>query len=327
MSFKEIINQDHAVRFLSASFGQGRLAGAYLFLGPQGAGREKTAQEFAKLINCQTPSDDCCDECHACRAITDNKHVDVRWVRPINNTITIDQVRELQHAIYLRPYELLRKVFVICDAQCLNEEASNALLKTLEEPPESAVLILIALQTTAVLDTISSRCQKVVFNAVGEERLKQLLQERHQVSADRAHLLSYLTHGNIKDALELAELGDELLQKRAHILNAIYFKKFALFKMEEFSLKDNTERRRRLGFLLDMVLSWLRDLLMIKTNIEAPLINQDKKTELVRSSGHYSSDELMQGIESVASAKNLVSSDTNINVKLAFAKMRADLWK
>lgn len=327
MSFKEIVNQEHIVRFLVSSFQGNRVAGAYLFLGKEGVGREKTAKEFAKVLNCPAASSDCCDQCASCAAIEQGTHADVHWYRPIDNVITIAQIRDLEKYIYLKPYELKKKLFIICEAECLGEESSNALLKTLEEPPADSVIILIASLAKALLSTISSRCQKIIFNALDEARVKDMLIAQHGLDPLRAHVISYLAQGSLKNASALLALGDDLLEKRKQILNAFYFKKFALFKMEEFSIEDNALKRKRVGLLLDILLSWFRDLLVVKARLNAPLMNIDKKDDLLRFASSYTREDLSQNIATVANAKYLIAADFNINVKLAIAKMRADLWK
>ena len=143
----------------------------------------------------------------------------------------------------------------------------------------------------------------------------------------RAHFISYLAQGSLERAFAFIDLKDGLLEKRKHILNAIYFKKFSLFRMEEFNLKDNTQRRKGVSLLLDILLSWFRDLLVIKSSLDTPLINMDKKEDLLRFAPKYTPGDLARNIATVANAKFLVNSDFNINVKLAISKMRADLWR
>ncbi|MFH1621510.1 MAG: DNA polymerase III subunit delta' [Candidatus Omnitrophota bacterium] len=325
MSFKEINNQEHVVNFLLAAYRAKRISGCYVFVGKEGSGRKKTAKEFAKLINCKNAIDDCCDECLSCKKIEEEKYVDVHWFRPINNSITIAQARELEKYMYLRPYESDNKIFIVCDAQYLTIESSNALLKTLEEPSENSVIFLIVNDVANLLPTISSRCQKIVFNSVDEDSIKDILVHKHKIPISQAHFISYLAEGSLDKALGFKNLKDSLFEKRGHILNSIYSKKFSLFRMDEFNMKDNTEKRKSINLLLDMLLTWFRDLLFIKAGIRNPLINWDKKEDLSKFNNSYSCDELINNIITIANTKSLINS--NINVKLAMSKMRADLWK
>ncbi|MDD5618775.1 MAG: DNA polymerase III subunit delta' C-terminal domain-containing protein [Candidatus Omnitrophica bacterium] len=325
MSFKEIIGQDHIINFLLSSYKTDKLCGAYVFIGKEGAGRSKLAKEFAKFINCENPSDDCCDVCESCKKIESEQHPDIHWFRPINNSVTIAQVRELEKYVYLMPYQAKKKFFIICDAQCLEEESSNALLKTLEEPTQDSIIILIVNDLSSLLATISSRCQKVIFNSLSETAIKDILIQKYKIPLLHAHFISYLSEGSPGKAMEFKDLREDLLEKRSHILNSVYFKKFSLFRMEEFSTKDNTQMRKNISLLLDMLLAWFRDLLVIKTGMNAPLINIDKKDDLNKLNSQYSAEELVKNIGIVSNTKYLVNS--NINVKLALSKMRADLWK
>jgi DNA polymerase-3 subunit delta' len=179
--------------------------------------------------------------------------------------------------------------------------------------------------SATLLPTISSRCQKVIFNALDEAMIKDILIQKYKLPLTHAHFISYLAEGSPGRALEFKDLREGLLEKRNHILNAIYFKKFSLFNMEEFSIKDNARMREKVTFLLDILLAWFRDLLVVKTGMDTPLINIDKKEDLFRLNKQYTAEELMNNITVVANTRSLVNA--NINVKLAFSKMRADLWK
>ena len=317
MSFKEVTNQNHVVSFLLSSYQNNRFTGCYLFIGKDGTGRAKVAKEFAKLINCKDADLDSCGECLKFRKIDQDKHPDVHWFSPINNSITISQVRELEKNIYLKPYESQKKVFIICDAQCLTEESSNALLKTLEEPPGDSVIILIVNDTKTLLPTISSRCQKIVFNSFDESAIKDILIHKYKLPLLHAHFISYLSEGSLGKALDFKDLKDNLFEKRNHILNAIYFKKFSIFKMEEFNIEDNTQKRKCIQLLLDILLTWFRDLLIVKNELELPLVNLDKKQDLFNSSNKYTNQELINNISSISSTKFLINN--NINIKLAIA--------
>lgn len=325
MSFKEIINQDHIIKFFLASYRAHRFAGCYLFIGKEGTGKERMAKEFAKLINCDNVVDGCCDECVQCRKIEQDKYVDVHWFKPINGAITIAQVRELERNMYLKPYESDKKVFIICDAQCLKIESSNALLKTLEEPARDSVIILIVSDAARLLPTITSRCQKILFNSIDESIVKDILVHKYKVPLSQAHFISYLSEGSLDKALSFKDSKDDLFEKRGHILNAVYHRQFSLFRMGEFNVKDNTQKKKSINLLLDMLLSWFRDLLFVKTGIKNPLINWDKKEDLFKLSNRYSCEDLIKNIATIADTKSLINS--NINAKLAISKMRADLWK
>lgn len=172
VAFRDLGVEDTAVRLLERSLAAGRVGHAYLFTGEEPGPLERVARAFAQALLCDRPvrgpaegTWDGCNDCPACRRIEHGTHPDVHWIRPESKlrVITIDQVRELSREIFLKPHEGKWKVGVIVEADCLNAQAANALLKTLEEPPAQSVLVLLTAQPGRLLDTIVSRCLRVRF--------------------------------------------------------------------------------------------------------------------------------------------------------------------
>ena len=165
VSFNNHNEQPEIAGQLQRSLKRGRLAHAYLFHGPRGSNREAMARTLAKALNCLKNTDDCCDTCDSCRRIDAGVHPDVYWVRPESKSrrITIEQIREFENAVNLKPSFGRVKVGVLVDADCLGEEASNAFLKTLEEPPAQTIIILLTAEPQRLLPTILSRCLRISF--------------------------------------------------------------------------------------------------------------------------------------------------------------------
>ena len=150
---------------LRSSIVRDRLAHAYICSGPAGSGKKETAKTLAKILNCESKGTDSCGLCSSCKKIENNNHPDVRWILrgDDSNSIKIEDIRNLQREIYMKPYEGRYKVYTIIDADTMTEEAANCLLKTLEEPPGDALLILTSSNIKMLLSTIISRCQVVKF--------------------------------------------------------------------------------------------------------------------------------------------------------------------
>jgi len=175
MALAEFRDQHQGVELLQRSLGRGRLGHAYLFAGESSELLERVARTLAKVVNCMEPrmapgTDgmiDCCDRCDRCRRIESGRHPDVMWVRPESKSrvILIDQIRDLLHAVSLKPAELRVKVAVLVDADRMNLQAASAFLKTLEEPPGDSVLVLLSSRPENLLDTIRSRCLTLRFGA------------------------------------------------------------------------------------------------------------------------------------------------------------------
>lgn len=165
MSFRDLNDQAPVARQLQRSLECGRLAHAYLLSGPRGSGKERVARLLAQALNCADREHDACGRCESCRRIADGVHPDVYWVRPESKSrrIAVEQIREFESACHLKPTLARVKVGVIVDADCLGEEASNAFLKTLEEPPAQTVILLLSAEPQRLLPTILSRCLKLAL--------------------------------------------------------------------------------------------------------------------------------------------------------------------
>ena len=170
MSFSDLKQQEAVAGQLQRSLQRGRLAHAYLFTGPRGSGKEAVARTLAKALNCTGKDYDSCDHCDSCRRVDEGAHPDVYWVRPESKSrrIQVEQMREFMKAANLRSSMGGVKVGIVVDADCLGEEASNAFLKTLEEPPAQTVIILLTADPQRLLPTILSRCLRISFGPTTE---------------------------------------------------------------------------------------------------------------------------------------------------------------
>jgi DNA polymerase III subunit delta' len=171
MSFANHRGQTAGIEVLQRSLRRGRLAHAYLLVGPALGELDPVARTLAKTLNCTAPApdagrrEDCCDACSSCRRIDDDTHPDVAWIRPESRSrsITIDQVREMMQTVNLKPAEARQKVTIVMAADRLNPQAANAFLKTLEEPPPRSVFLLLSTEPQRLLETIVSRCLRLNF--------------------------------------------------------------------------------------------------------------------------------------------------------------------
>ncbi|MCX6339297.1 MAG: DNA polymerase III subunit delta' [Candidatus Aureabacteria bacterium] len=212
MALSEIKGQERAVGLLKKRLAAGRLAHAYLFYGPEGIGKELTAKNFAKLLNCRSPSHgDACDFCEDCVAAEKHVHPDIIWLRPQGKGRVIPigdpdnpkkgTVRHFQRTVSLKPYMGRWKVGIFTDAHALQRDAAGALLKTLEEPPAHTLLILVTSRPDMLLPTIISRCQAVRFEAMPQETLEGILRSEYSLARAEAGDLSRLMEGRLGEAV------------------------------------------------------------------------------------------------------------------------------
>jgi DNA polymerase III subunit delta' len=165
VSFSDLVDNPRIAAQLQQSLTRGRLAHAYLFTGPRASNKETMARTLAKALNCLKKDHDSCDRCDSCRRIDAGTHPDIYWLGPESKSrrINVDQIREFERGVNLKPTSARIKVGLIVDADCLGEEASNGFLKTLEEPPAQTVIVLLTAEPQRLLPTILSRCLKLAF--------------------------------------------------------------------------------------------------------------------------------------------------------------------
>lgn len=314
MSFKGIKGQDKAIEILRRSVENGRVGHAYIFLGPAGVGKFTTALAFAQALNCPAAKGgEACGECPSCRKILKSNHPDVFAVRPEKDStsIKIEQMRELIRALGLKPYEGKKKVYIIDGAEAMTPETSNALLKTLEEPPPDSVLILVAENLDNLFSTVVSRSQVVRFFPLSADDVSEILVKEYGVDQERAGVLACLSSGRLGEALRYSE--GKLFDKRARLIDSLINKDFFDSDFEGVS-------RDEMRLFLEMMLTWFRDILVYKElGPDASLINVDRKDAIGKEAADSSSGYLCDAIRRIIETLSYL--DQNANQKLAIAAL------
>ncbi len=209
--FDELVGQEPIVRTLQNALKNGRLAHAYLFCGPRGTGKTSTARLLAKAINCLGPADGPhpCNACAACRSINEGRTMDLIEIDAASNS-GVDEIRELRERVNFRPSELRKKVYIIDEVHMLSIAAFNALLKTLEEPPEYVVFVLATTDPQKMPATVLSRCQRFDFRRIGlgpmVEHLRYICEQEGWATEPGAlELIARQSTGAMRDALTLLD--------------------------------------------------------------------------------------------------------------------------
>lgn len=219
-TFSEVVGQEHITKTLQNALLEGSFTHAYLFSGPRGTGKTSTAKILAKAVNCeQAPVAEPCNQCSACLGITQGRVVDVLEIDAASNN-GVEQIREIREHVKFAPTEVRRKVYIIDEVHMLSQGAFNALLKTLEEPPEHVLFILATTEPHKIPLTIISRCQRFDFRRISKrallERLTYITEEQGiAIQKEALELIAQVAEGGLRDALSVldqvvAYAGDEV---------------------------------------------------------------------------------------------------------------------
>jgi DNA polymerase-3 subunit delta' len=227
MGWDEIKGQDEAVGYLRRALEKGSLIHALLFHGPEGVGKALTAGVLARTLNCERGGSEPCDDCRSCLMIREMNHPDVFFIGPRSKSrqITIDLLREMQKLAHLNARLGPWKVFIVEDADAMNESASNSLLKTLEEPPSETVIILVTARPEQLSSTIRSRCQPLRFRPWPLDLMRTFLTEEGELSGEEAEVLHAISGGRPGRALKMHKEG--FFQTRRSIFETLEKGEFA----------------------------------------------------------------------------------------------------
>lgn len=311
MAFKDLAGNVRIKRLLKLALERGRVPNSLIFGGPDGVGKSDMARTLAKSLNCLTLTTDSCDECPSCRAIDSGSHPDVLVLTAEVRDVKIEQTRLLKQMAYLRPMTGKRRVFIIEEAENLNEPSANSLLKVLEEPPDFTHIILVTASPHRLVPTIRSRCQTLAFSPIGREEIEEILIDR-EFSPEQARILALLVEGNLERALELEwdtvrALKDEAWELFAALDSTDRSSRF----LERFGAVPKAVQEE-FGGVLELFASFARDMLLLREGGDpALLLNPDFEDRLRAAAAGWSAGRLV-GLVAELDAL-LVELDKNMN--------------
>lgn len=332
MSFNEIIGQKEVKKLLEKSLKKGRIASSYLFCGPEGVGKTITSFNFAKAMNCRIhktdscPNDTSAKKCPSCRKIDLFSHPDVKILFPVpkkireensrnellkegkihiyqkTEVISIDDVRDVEEMLLMKPFDINKRVVIIIDAEAMTEEAQNAFLKVLEEPPRDTTIILTSSQPERLFSTIRSRCQKITFKRLSREEIKGYLLKKEKLTDEEIDLICLLSNGSIENVMEFLD-EDRIVERE--LLKTIVIKK-------DYEKLSETFNKESLEKFISFLLPLFRDINIVMTGDN--LLNPDIENYVRSVHKKYSMDELINTVELLGNS--LINISRNINPEL-----------
>ncbi|HJX69714.1 MAG TPA: DNA polymerase III subunit delta' [Dehalococcoidia bacterium] len=316
----QILGHPKAITLLERSIQRGRLSHAYLFVGPPHVGKMTLALDLAQAVNCQA-EDVPCSECASCRRIASGKHADVQIIGLISEEkreIGIKQIWEMQSSASLPPYEGKQKVFIIEKADLLSHEASNSLLKTLEEPLPGVLFILLTARERLLLPTIISRCQRVELRPLPFTTVEEVLHQRYGVSEQKTDLLAHLSGGCLGWAL-LAMQDERLLEERAQRLNTLIALTGASSRQRlAYAAKlaaQFSQAREEMEKVLALWVNWWHDLLLVKGGNGKSITNTDQESAILQQAKKHSLRQIKDFIHHLRAVNKQL--EQNANPRLA----------
>lgn len=328
MSMWNFVGNEHLVSLLAKSVTKGQISHSYLFSGPANVGKETLAIKFAQFLQCKDVSiEGPCGVCLSCWKILQENHPDVRIieVNPEQNisgnkfSVGIEDIIDIQRTFILKPLEGMYRIFIFREASFLTDDAFGALLKWIEEPPPNVVFILITDNYSAILPTITSRCQIIAFTHVSQEKIEATLAQSSYGDQQQRVELSKLSRGSVGWAINASknpEIIDDY-KHRIHIASTL-FENDLESRLEYAEDIDRTLRNDKEGAIknLGVLMSWWRDLMVTKNGLPGSVLNTFALDILLRHSAMMSNFQILTFIHKIEETIELLKNNVNSRLVL-----------
>ena len=301
-TFKDVVGHKDIINYIRNAVREDKVSHAYILNGERGAGKKMLANLFAATLLCEKGGPDPCNECHSCRQAESGNHPDIiKVTHEKPNSISVDDIREqVNNTIMIKPYQGPYKVYIIPQADMMTPQAQNALLKTIEEPPEYAVILLLTENAEVLLPTIRSRCVMLKLRNIKDQLVKKYLMEQMEIPDYKADICVAFAQGNMGKAIALAtsEHFNEVKEEAVHLLRNIDD-----MQTEELmgAVKKCTEFKMDITDYLDVIAIWYRDVLIYKAtkNVDRVVFSDQMRyiKERASKSSYEGIENILDGLE------------------------------
>ena len=317
-SFSEIVGHEQIKEHMQAAIRDKKPFHAYLFQGEEGVGKEALARTFAAGLQCQSESaDKPCKECVSCRQMESGNQPDVIWVTREKASLGVDEIREqLCNTMDIKPFSSPYKIYLVPEAEKMTEAAQNALLKTIEEPPEYGIVILMTSNISALLPTIQSRCLTMEFRPLSTAVVESYVKEHCQVPDYQARASAAFAQGNLGKAMRYAK-SEDFIERKDHIISLLrHVEQVDLSEMLAV-IKDLGTRKDEVRDYIDLMVLWYRDVLLFKATKDInQLLFQDEASYISREASHRSYEKIEEILQAFEKAKVRLRANVNFDITM-----------
>ena len=317
-SFSEIVGHEQIKEHMQAAIRDKKPFHAYLFQGEEGVGKEALARTFAAGLQCQSESTDKpCKECVSCRQMESGNQPDVIWVTREKASLGVDEIREqLCNTMDIKPFSSPYKIYLVPEAEKMTEAAQNALLKTIEEPPEYGIVILMSSNISALLPTIQSRCLTMEFRPLSTAVVESFVKEHCQVPDYQARASAAFAQGNLGKAMRYAK-SEDFIERKDHIISLLrHVEQMDLSEMLAV-IKDLGTRKDEVRDYIDLMVLWYRDVLLFKATKDInQLLFQDEASYISREASHRSYEKIEEILQAFEKATVRLRANVNFDITM-----------
>lgn len=318
MYFRDIVGHEDIIRHFRSSIEQDKISHAYIISGEVDSGKKMLANAFAATLQCEKGETEPCGKCKSCIKMASGNHPDIITVsheKP--GIISVDEVRtQVVDSIATKPYESRYKIYIIPEAQLMNPQAQNAILKTIEEPPEYGIILLLTSNLNKMLETVISRCMVLNTKPVRERDMLEYLMKKMNLTEDRAYFCLDFAQGNLGKAIKLAD-NSEYVQVIDSVVDVM--KKIQHLDVDElaYALEHMQKFKMSINDYMDLMMMWYRDVLMLKVtgNIDKLLFKGEYST-MKKQAQVLSYKAIEDKIDAIAKAKTRLDVNANFDITM-----------
>lgn len=316
-TFRDVIGQEQIVEHLKSAIKMQKISHAYILQGERSSGKEFIAKVFAAALQCEKQEGEPCEECRSCKQAASGNQPDIiKVTHEKPNTIGVEDIRKVTGDIAIKPYSSSRKIYIINEAEKMTVQAQNALLKTLEEPPAYAVILLLTTNVDTLLPTIQSRCVLLTMKPVNDEAVKKFLMKDLMIPEYKADVCVAFARGNVGKAKALAS-SEEFDNIKSDAVTLLKYIRDMEINEIVLAIKKIAEYKFDINDYLDILSVWYRDVLLFKaTNDVNHLIFKDEIQYIKKTADQSAYEGIEEILDALEKAKSRLKANVNFDLTM-----------